>query len=257
MIYLKSPKEIEIMREGGIILGNLLDILLPNYIKAGMSGKDVEAFCEEYIVSKGGNPMLKGYGVGAEVYEHSICFSINEEVVHGLPSSSKVLKDGDIVGVDMAIEWKGYHVDKARTYAIGETNAEAKKLLDVTKEALRVGINKFRIGNRIGDISEAVQRFVESNNMSVIRKFTGHGIGKSLHEDPYVPNYGYAGTGALIEEGMVLAIEPMVNLGHHNVEIGKDGWGACTLDGKWGSHFEDTVAICNGVAKILTDSEGV
>lgn len=256
MIYLKSPQEIAIMREGGIILGDLLEIVLPDYIKEGVSGSHIDKVCEDYVLARGAEPILKGYRVGGQVYRYSICFSMNNEVVHGLPTDSRVLKDGDLVGVDMSIRWKGYHLDKAVTYKVGNISKENENLVDVTKKSLDLALDCFVKGNRISDISNSIQRFVESNGMSIIRDFCGHGIGKNLHEDPEVLNYGEKDRGPLMEDGMTLAIEPMVALGDYHIFIEEDGWTASTLDGSNSAHFEETAALSKGLAHILTRPGG-
>lgn len=252
MIHLKSSYEIEIMKEGGKILATLLDNFIINEIKENVTAFSINSLCEEYIISKNAIPILKGYKVNKLTYPYTICLSVNDEVIHGLPTKEKILKEGDLVSLDVSIKWNNYHLDAARTYTIGKVREEHSKLIEVTKKSLDLAIEKAKIGNRIGDLSNTIQNYVESNGYSVIRDFCGHGIGRNLHEDPQVLNFGLAGLGPKIEEGLVLAIEPMVNLGASEVFISKDKWTVKTKDGKVSCHFEDTVAISSKGPIILT-----
>lgn len=221
---------------------------LKTYIKEGLTTKQIEQFIESLIFKMGGIPAFKGY----RGYPASACISINEQVVHGIPSEKVFVKEGDIVSVDVGVLYENFYGDAAYTYPVGKITEEAKKLLEITEEALYKGIAEARIGNRIGDISNAIQRHVESHGFSVVRAFVGHGIGRSLHEEPQIPNFGTKGTGPKLKKGMTLAIEPMVNAGTHEVKILSDGWTAVTKDGCLSAHFEHTIAITENEPEILT-----
>lgn len=249
MIIIKTKAEIDKIEKADKIVAYVLDELLPKQIKPGVTTKELDIVAEEYIRSQGGVPGFKGYGG----FPATLCTSINEQVVHGIPSKTKVLKNGDIISVDVGVVINGYNGDAARTFAVGEISEEDKKLLEVTKKSLYIGIKAAKVGNRIGDIGHVIQEYAESKGYSVVRDYCGHGIGKSLHEDPQIPNYGKAGTGPRIEDGMVLAIEPMVNRGTHKVKVLKDKWTVITKDRKNSAHFEHSVAIIDGKAKILSE----
>jgi methionyl aminopeptidase len=248
VIFLKSPEEIQKMARAGRIVGEVLG-LLRNTIAAGMTTRDVEAFAEERIKALGGKSAFKGY----RGYPASICTSINEEVVHGIPSS-RTLKEGDIVSVDLGVYQDGFYGDGAITVPVGSVDKETEKLIRVTEEALMLGIRNASEGNRLYDISASIQRHVEENGFSVVRLFVGHGIGRELHEEPQIPNYGAAGHGPRLRRGMTLAIEPMVNAGTHEVRILDDGWTAVTADGRKSAHFEHTVLVTENAPVILTKS---
>lgn len=240
------------MSKAGRILGALFDVL-PKKLKVGISTLEIDKFVEWFILKHGARPAFKGY----EGYRFASCISVNEQVIHGIPSSKKFLKEGDIVSIDVGTLLDGYYGDAARTYIIGEArNPLDKKLVDVTLKALEIGIENAKEGNRIGDISHSIQRYIESQGFSVIRDFVGHGVGKKLHEDPQIPNFGNPGTGPKIMNGMTMALEPMVCQGDWRIDILDDGWTVVTLDGKNAAHFEDTIAILDGEAVILTRSEG-
>jgi methionyl aminopeptidase len=248
VIFLKSPEEIQKMARAGRIVGEVLG-LLRSTIAAGMTTRDVEAFAEERIKALGGKSAFKGY----RGYPASICTSINEEVVHGIPSS-RTLKEGDIVSVDLGVYQDGFYGDGAITVPVGSVDKETEKLIRVTEEALMLGIRNASEGNRLYDISASIQRHVEENGFSVVRLFVGHGIGRELHEEPQIPNYGAAGHGPRLRRGMTLAIEPMVNAGTHEVRILDDGWTAVTADGRKSAHFEHTVLVTENAPVILTKS---
>ena len=250
MINLKNKDEINAMREAGKIVGGLLDDFILCKIVNGTSKSNLDDEIEKYIIAKGATPFLKGYVVSNKRYEFSSCISINEEIVHGLPTSRE-LKDGDIVSIDVSIKYKGYCVDAARTYPVGKISPVKQDLINITKESFFKGIEKMVLGSRVGDISSSIQNHVEQNGYEVIRDFCGHGIGKDLHEDPQVLNYGTEGTGPRIEEGMVLAIEPMVSSTTESIVL-DDGWTAITADKSPASHYENTVAVVNGRPEILT-----
>lgn len=246
MIIIKSDMEIEYMRNAGRVVAETL-AMLEKVIKPGITTAEIDKLAEEFIVSRGAKPSFKGYGG----FPASICASVNDIVIHGFPSD-RVLKDGDIISVDCGAILNGYHGDAARTFPVGNISDKAQKLIDVTKESFFKGIEKATVGNRLTDISAAVQKHVESFGYSVVRDFVGHGIGRSLHEDPQVPNYGAAGKGPKLVQGMVLAIEPMVNIGSYKVKIKPDGWTVVTSDGSLSAHYENTVAITTNGPEILT-----
>ncbi len=232
-------------RAGGIVgevLGSLKD-----FIKVGMTTKEIESFAEDRIKTLGGKPAFKGY----RGYPASICTSVNEEVVHGIPSGRR-LRNGDILSVDLGVYLDGFYGDGAISVPLGSVDNETEKLIKVTEEALNLGIQNACDGNRLYDISAAIQKHVEGNGFSVVRLFVGHGIGRELHEEPQVPNYGIAGHGPRLRKGMTLAIEPMVNAGTHDVRILDDGWTAVTADGRKSAHFEHTVLITSDAPVILT-----
>jgi len=246
VIIIKSDMEIEYMRNAGRVVAETL-AMLEKVIKPGITTAEIDKLAEEFIVSRGAKPSFKGYGG----FPASICASVNDIVIHGFPSD-RVLKDGDIISVDCGAILNGYHGDAARTFPVGNISDKAQKLIDVTKESFFKGIEKATVGNRLTDISAAVQKHVESFGYSVVRDFVGHGIGRSLHEDPQVPNYGAAGKGPKLVQGMVLAIEPMVNIGSYKVKIKPDGWTVVTSDGSLSAHYENTVAITTNGPEILT-----
>jgi methionyl aminopeptidase len=238
MIIIKSPQEIEAMRLAGAVVGRFFDEVADR-IRPGTTTYDLEAFAEGFIARYGVRSAFKGY-MG---YPANLCTSVNEEVVHGIPSSRRVLRAGDIVSIDFGIVKNGFYGDAARTYGVGTINGTAKKLLETTERALMQAVEASRAGNRLGDVSAAVQEVVEREGFSVVRDFVGHGIGRTLHEEPQVPNFGTAGTGPKLLPGMVLAIEPMVNEGASPVEVLEDGWTVVTRDRKRSAHFEHMVAI--------------
>jgi methionyl aminopeptidase len=246
VIFLKSPEEIEKMARAGRIVAEVLDTL-KDVVAIGVTTKEIENFADERIKARGGIPAFKGY----RGYPASVCTSVNEQVVHGIPSS-RVLKDGDIVSIDIGVYMDGFYGDGAVTIPVGTVDREAAELIKVTEEALYLGIQNAVEGNRLYDISGAVQRHVEKNGFSVVRLFVGHGIGRELHEEPQVPNYGVPGQGPRLKRGMTLAIEPMVNAGSHEVVILDDGWTAVTKDGKKSAHFEHTVLVTSDKPRILT-----
>lgn len=246
MIFLKSPGEIEKMARSGRIVAKVLDEL-KEVAAIGVTTKEIEDFADERIKALGGVPAFKGY----RGYPASVCTSVNEQVVHGIPSQ-RVLKDGDIVSIDIGVYLDGFYGDGAITVPIGTIDRESAELIRVTEEALYLGIRNAVEGNRLYDISSAIQRYVEENGFSVVRLFVGHGIGRELHEEPQVPNYGVPGQGPRLKRGMTLAIEPMVNAGGHEVIILDDGWTAVTKDGKKSAHFEHTVLVTSDKPRILT-----
>jgi methionyl aminopeptidase len=250
VILLKSPRELGHMRDAGRILAEVKDRLRA-IVRPGITTKQIDQDVEAFIVSRGAQSAFKGY----RGYPATVCISINEEVVHGIPSPKRKLREGDIVGLDLGCIVEGYYADCAITLPVGEVTARVQELLDVTRESLDKAIVQCRPGNRIGDVSHAVQTHCESHGFGVVRAFVGHGIGRSLHEDPQVPNFGEAGTGKPLKAGMVLAIEPMVTMGTWEVRVLEDRWTAVTQDGSWAAHFEDTIAITDNGPEILTRVE--
>ncbi len=246
MIILKSPPEIDLMREAGRVVYGCLE-LGREMIKPGVRPVEVDRACEDYIRSQGATPSFKGY-LG---YTATTCISVNEEVVHGIPGS-RPFQEGDIVGLDVGAIWRRYHADAARTFAVGEVSPDARRLLTVTRESLEKGIEQARVGNRLSDISHAVQVHAEAAGFSVVRNLVGHGIGTDLHEKPQVPNYGPPGMGPRLKVGMVLALEPMVNIGTADVYTKSDRWTIVTADGNLSAHYEQTVAITEAGPEVLT-----
>jgi methionyl aminopeptidase len=246
MIILKSPQEIHKMAGAGRVVGQILDDL-KGMVTAGMTTKDIEKFAESRIAALGGEPAFKGY----RGYPASVCTSVNDEVVHGIPSGRR-LKEGDIVSIDLGVYMDGFYGDGAVTLAVGALEPGAAELIRVTEEALYLGIEKAVAGGRLYDISGTVQRHVEAHGFSVVRLFVGHGIGRALHEEPQVPNFGVPGQGPRLRKGMTLAIEPMVNAGGPEVKILGDGWTAVTADGSKSAHFEHTIAVTDEGPVILT-----
>ena len=247
MIVLKSAREIGIMRRAGHILSDVIDLLHAS-VKPGMSTLEVDEEVESFIRDHGASPAFKGY----RGFPATVCISINDEVVHGIPSAHRRMKDGDIVGFDLGCIVEGYYADCAVTLPLGEVPPRVQELLDVTRESLEKAIVECRSGRRLSDVSHAVQRHVEPHGFGIVRTFVGHGIGRALHEEPQVPNFGDPGRGPQLKPGMVLAIEPMVTLGGHDVRILEDGWTAVTQDGSLAAHFEHTIAITETGPEVLT-----
>lgn len=246
MVILKSPEEIEKIRASNHIVAEVLEGL-KELVKPGVTTEELDIYAETMTKKKGADPAFKGY-MG---YPSSLCTSVNAEVVHGIPSD-RVLKEGDLISMDFGALYKGYYGDSAITVAVGEVSPVAEQLMEATHEALYKGIYEARVGNRLGDISSAVQTHVENAGFSVVRDFVGHGIGRKLHEEPQIPNFGVQGRGIELKSGMVFAIEPMVNEGTYKVKVLEDGWTVVTLDGKLSAHFEHTVAITENGPVILS-----
>ena len=247
MIVLKTGRELNIMREACRISAGALQTA-GKAVEPGVTTAEIDRLAEEYIRSQGGEPNFKNY----EGYPATACISINNEVIHGIPSSKRKLRAGALVSIDLGAKFDGYHGDNAATFACGDITPEAKRLMDATHESLYEGIKAARAGGRIGDISHAVQAYVEARGYSVVRQFVGHGVGTHLHEAPEVPNFGTAGRGIRLMPGMTIAIEPMVNAGAAGVEVQPDGWTVLTKDGSLSAHFEHTVAITADGPKIMT-----
>jgi methionyl aminopeptidase len=246
MIIIKSPRELEQLKRSNAIVAEVFE-RLKGMIAPGMTTKELDQVAEEFILLKGARPAFKGY----RGFPATLCISINEEVVHGIPSQRR-LKEGDIVSLDVGVNYVGYFGDAAITFPVGGVDPEAQKLLEVTEKALYRGIEKAKVRNRLFDISYAIQSWVESQGFSVVRDFVGHGIGRDLHEEPQIPNFGVPHQGPRLEEGMVFALEPMVNEGTSAVKVLSDGWTVVTMDGKRSAHFEHTVAITEDGAEILS-----
>jgi methionyl aminopeptidase len=250
VISLKSPREIEIMRRANVVVAEVL-LELKRRVAPGITTLELDALAEDLTLKKKAIPAFKGYSVGGRVFPRCLCVSINEEIVHGIPSS-RTLREGDIVGLDYGVIYDGFYGDSAVTVGVGKVSAAAERLMEVTRQSLYNGIEQVQVGKRLGDLGFAVQRTAESAGYSVVRAFVGHGIGKKLHEEPPVPNYGEPDRGIRLQEGMVLAIEPMVNAGGCEVEIKEDGWTAITKDGSLAAHFEHSVAITKSGPVILS-----
>ena len=247
MIVLKTTRELTLMREACRISAGALK-LIGSAVEPGVTTAELDRLAEEYILSQGAKPNFKNYNG----FPATACISINNEVIHGIPSKQRKLKAGDIVSIDLGAKFQGYHGDNAATFAVGDISDEAKRLMDTTRESLYEGIKMARAGGRVGDISFAIQSYVEARGYSVVRDFVGHGVGTSLHEAPEVPNFGTAGRGVRLLPGMTLAIEPMVNMGKHDVKVMPDGWTVLTKDGSLSAHFEHTVAITSDGPQIMT-----
>jgi len=250
MISLKSAREIEIMRRANVIVAEVLQALKEK-VAPGVTTLDLDAIAEELTLKRKAIPAFKGYSVAGRVYPRCLCASVNDEIVHGIPSN-RPLREGDIVGLDYGVIYEGFYGDSAITVGVGQVSEAAERLMQVTEESLRRGIAELYEGKRLGDLGAAVQQVAESAGYSVVRAFVGHGIGKKLHEEPPVPNYGEPDRGLRLKEGMVLAIEPMVNAGGYEVEIKEDGWTAVTKDGSLAAHFEHSVAITKNGPYILS-----
>ncbi len=248
-INIKNPAEIAIMREAGRINAEVL-ATVRELLKPGVSTAELDAAAEDVLKKHGAVSPFKGYGYPP--FPNSITVSINEELVHGIPNASRKLKEGDIVSVDCGTFFEGYVADSAFSAGVGEISAKAQKLLEVTEQSLAEGISTMRAGNRTGDVSAAIQKFVEGHGFHVVREYTGHGVGRQMHEGPQVPNYGKEGTGVLLRPGMVIALEPMVLIGTHKTKVSKDKWTVVSADGSLTAHFEHSVAVTEGSPLILT-----
>ena len=247
MIVLKTPEEIKIMQEGGKILAKVVKELEKQAV-AGITTMELNRAAEALILKYGAKPGFKGH----EGFPYSLCTSVNEEIVHGFPSE-RILKEGDVIGLDLGVLHKGYYTDMAVTVAVGMVSFEAKRLLMVAKKALKRGIKKVRPGNTIGDIGNTIQRYVEGQGLAVVRDLCGHGIGKALHEDPKIPNFGARHKGEVLKEGMVICLEPMVTMGDWHLKKAKDGYGYATKDGSLTAHFEHTMAVTKEGIMVLTE----
>ena len=247
MISIKSEREIALLKEAGRIVA-LCHEEMKKQVRPGISTWELNEICEKIILANGATPSFKGYGG----FPSAVCASVNEVVVHGFPSKKRILKSGDIIAIDIGACYKGYHGDSAWTYAVGTISEANKKLMQVTHDALFKGLEQVREGAHLGDVSAAIGSYVDSFGYGIVEEFTGHGVGRKLHEDPQIFNFGTPGTGPILKEGMVLAIEPMVNAGGHEVRVQKDGWTVTTLDGKLSAHYENSIAITDGDPILLT-----
>lgn len=247
MIILKTPQEIELIAKASRVVA-LTIAFLRERVKPGVTTADLDRWAEDFIVKEGARPAFKGY----RGFPATLCTSVNEEVVHGIPSSRKRLEEGDIIGVDVGAIVEGYHGDAAVTLPVGQISEEAARLIRVTEQALDAGLAQVNVGHRLSDVSHAIQTVAERGGYSVVTDFVGHGIGRSLHEDPQVPNFGKPGEGPRLKEGLVLAIEPMVNIGRSEVEVLADRWTVVTRDRKLSAHFEHTIALTTEGPKVLT-----
>jgi len=247
MITIKTAEEIEILKQGGAILAKVLK-QVSKAVKPGISTLELDQLTERLIRENGGKPSFKGY----RGYPATLCTSINEQVVHGIPRADRILKQGDIIGLDAGTEYKGLFTDMSITVGVSKISRQAKKLIKATRKALDIGIKQIAPGKCIGDIGFAIQKFVESHGFSVVRQLAGHGVGKAVHEDPLVPNYGKQGEGEILKPGMVLALEPMITTGDWRVITLEDGWTVETADGSLSAHFEQTVVVTENGAEILT-----
>lgn len=247
MIKIKSQEEIELMREAGRITRDTLKVV-EDSIRVGISTKELDKIAYDYIKSQGATPSFKNY-CG---FPGSICASINDTIVHGIPSNNIILKEGDVISIDCGAKYKGYHSDAARTFPVGKVDAKVKRLIKITEQSFFEGIKDLKSGAFVGDISHRIQTFVEKNGFSIVRELVGHGVGKQLHEDPMVPNYGKAGSGPRLNANSVIAIEPMVNMGEKEVVFMSDGWTCKTRDGLPAAHYENTVLITENGVEILT-----
>ena len=246
MIHYKTLEEIEVIREGAMILGQVHG-MMAEMVAPGVKTSELDRVAEEFIMDHGGVPSFKDYNG----FPYTLCISVNEAVVHGFPGDRE-LKEGDVVSIDCGVHYKGFHSDSAYTHPVGEVSEEVGQLLEVTRKSLDLGIEKAVYGNRIGDIGNAIQTYVEGFGYSVVRELVGHGLGKNLHESPEVPNFGKRGRGPKIKEGLVIAIEPMINLGKRNIFQERDGWTIRTADRMPSAHFEHTVAIFRDKTEVLT-----
>ena len=251
MISVKTDRELEIMRRACKITA-AARALAGEMVRPGVTTGEIDKAVHDFILSQGAKPSFLHY----QGYPGSACISVNEVVIHGIPGN-RVLKDGDIVSVDVGAFWQGFHGDCAATFACGTISQEAQRLIDVTKQSFFEGIRFARQGNRVSDISHAVQTYVEANGFSVVRAFVGHGVGEHLHEEPSVPNFGAPGKGPRLMKNMTIAVEPMVNMGSYDVRVLKDGWTTVTADGKLAAHYENSILITDGEAEILTVPEGL
>ena len=247
MITIKSEREIELMRHAGMLVSKMHKFIKP-YIKEGISTYELDKLCEDYIRENDAIPTCKGY----EGFPAALCTSVNSVVVHGIPDKKTKLKNGDIITIDVVIGYKGYQGDAAWTYAVGKINDEKKYLMEHTEKALYEGVKKVKPGNRIGDISHAVEEYATSHNLGVVRELCGHGIGREMHEDPEVPNYGIENTGPRLKPGMVICIEPMLTYGKRDIELLDDNWTVVTRDNKPAAHYEHTVLVTENGYEILT-----
>ena len=250
MIIVKNTEQINLMKKAGAITAEAL-LVARELVRPGISTKELDTAIRRYIEKCGATPSFLGYGG----FPGSACISVNNEVIHGIPSSKVILREGDIVKIDVGARYRGYNGDSARTFPVGKVSDEALRLISVTERSFYEAMKVARHGNRVGDIGAAIENFVISNGFKIVKAYVGHGVGASLHEDPQVPNYGTPGRGARLYSGMTLAIEPMVNVGTEEVDVLRDGWTVVTADGTLSAHYENSIAVCEGDPIILTDKD--
>ena len=258
-VMLKSRQEIAQLREAGRIVAQTYEVLRPS-VKPGISTAELDKIAEDFIRSKGATPIYKGYGArparsgmpAIPAFPATICVAVNDVICHGIPSPKQILREGDIIGVDIGVIYKGWVGDACVTFPVGELDSESQHLMDVAKRCLELGIEQARADNRLGDIGAAIQNYAEAQGFSTVREFVGHGVGHSLHEDPQVPHYGRQHTGLRLQRGMVFTIEPMINAGGHAAKVLSDRWTVCTADGSRSAQFEHTIAITDGAPELLT-----
>jgi methionyl aminopeptidase len=250
-IIIKSEREIALMRQAGRMVAKVLKILCQQ-VRSGMKTRELDVIAATEIEKLGGKPSFKGY----RGFPANLCVSVNDEVVHGIPGE-RILRDGDIVSLDLGVVFNGFQGDGAVTIGVGEISPQARELIKTTEEVLNAGIAAARAGARLGDVSATIQGYAESRGYSVVREYSGHGIGREMHEEPQIPNFGVEGTGPVLEKGMTIALEPMVNIGDWRTRLGDDRWTVLTADGSLSAHFEHTIAITDGEAEVLTALEGV
>jgi methionyl aminopeptidase len=250
-IIIKSEREIALMRQAGRMVAKVLKILCQQ-VRSGMKTRELDVIAATEIERLGGKPSFKGY----RGFPANLCVSVNDEVVHGIPGE-RILRDGDIVSLDLGVVFNGFQGDGAVTIGVGEISPQAQKLIKTTEEVLNAGIAAARAGARLGDVSSTIQGYAESRGYSVVREYSGHGIGREMHEEPQIPNFGVEGTGPVLEKGMTIALEPMVNVGDWRTRVGDDRWTVLTADGSLSAHFEHTIAITDDEAEVLTALEGV
>lgn len=252
MIYLKTIEDIELLRSANHLLGRTL-AEVARHVKSGVSTLQLDRIANEYICDNGASPAFLGYGENA--FPNTLCTSVNDVVAHGIPSEKTILKDGDLISIDCGVFLDGFFADSAYTFSVGPIDEKLLKLMKTTRKSLSEGISFAKKGNRVGDISSAIQSYCETNGFSVVRELVGHGIGKNLHEDPDVPNYGKEGTGVLLREGLCLCIEPMVNVGKKRILFDRDGWSVRTADGMQSAHYEHCILITKGEPEVLSSFE--
>ena len=247
MIFIKSQREIELMRTAGDILARTRQMLVP-HIKPGISTYQLDQLAEKFILDNGATPTFKGYNG----FPGAICTSVNEEVIHGIPSKAKILKNGDIISIDIGVTYRGYIADSAWTFPVGSIDEKVSKLLEITQQALFIGLEQIKPGAYVGDIGYAIEQFVKPHGYGIVVEFTGHGVGRKLHEAPYIPNFGKAHTGELLREGMTFCVEPMINLGTKGVKVLTDNWTTITVDKNVSAHFEHTIVVTKNGYDILS-----
>ncbi|MFA6047962.1 MAG: type I methionyl aminopeptidase [Parcubacteria group bacterium] len=251
MIIIKTQEEIEKMREGGHKLAEIMDEI-GKAVRPGQNTHEIDELSRRLIFDIGGIPIFEGYGGPENPYPGAVCASINHEVVHGIPRKDRILKEGDVLKIDIGMKYRNLITDMARTFPVGKVSPEAWKLMKATRESLNMGISKLKAGAKLSEYSQAVESYVRANGFSVIRELVGHGVGYELHEDPQIPNYTSNAKDIILKEGMTLALEPMINVGTEKIKLQKDGWTYVTADGKLSAHFEDTIVITKGGVEILT-----